>query len=134
MLRLRRLLFPGVPGLVAAGAVEATRRLAALLAEEGGVQSPAALRAGGAADSGHGPPPLRRSGRRARALGPSTPHHQKKKSIFPWEGVGGATHLGKLGEAARAARRCRRIVWFNFAGTLAVDSLGMGLAAVGLLN
>ena len=29
---------------------------------------------------------------------------------------------------------CRRIIGFNFAGTLAVDSIGMGLAAVGLLN
>jgi cation transport ATPase len=34
----------------------------------------------------------------------------------------------------QVARRCRRIIWFNFAGTLAVDSLGMGLAAAGLLN
>jgi cation transport ATPase len=31
-------------------------------------------------------------------------------------------------------RPCRRIVWFNFAGTLAVDGLGMGLAAAGALN
>ncbi|MFO0926229.1 MAG: hypothetical protein U0736_04200 [Gemmataceae bacterium] len=30
-------------------------------------------------------------------------------------------------------RRCR-IIWFNFAGTLAVDTVGMGLAAFGLLN
>ena len=43
MLRLRRLLLPGVPGLVAAVAVEATRRLAALLAEEGRMEFPAAL-------------------------------------------------------------------------------------------
>jgi Cd2+/Zn2+-exporting ATPase/Cu+-exporting ATPase len=34
----------------------------------------------------------------------------------------------------QVARRCRRIIWFNFAGTLAVDSLGMVLAAVMLLN
>ena len=34
----------------------------------------------------------------------------------------------------QVARRCRRIIGFNFAGTLAVDSLGMGLAAVGMLN
>jgi cation transport ATPase len=42
--------------------------------------------------------------------------------------------LLKFVETVQAARRCRRIVWFNFAGTLAVDSLGMGLAAVGMLN
>jgi hypothetical protein len=32
------------------------------------------------------------------------------------------------------ARRCRRIIIVNFAGTIAVDDLGIGLAAVGLLN
>ena len=37
-------------------------------------------------------------------------------------------------ETVQVARRCRRIIWFNFAGTLAVDSLGMGPAAVGMLN
>jgi Cd2+/Zn2+-exporting ATPase/Cu+-exporting ATPase len=42
--------------------------------------------------------------------------------------------LLKFVQTVRVARRCRRIIWFNFAGTLAVDSLGMGLAAVGLLN
>jgi P-type E1-E2 ATPase len=42
--------------------------------------------------------------------------------------------LLKFVETVQVARRCRRIIWFNFAGTLAVDSLGMGLAAVGLLN
>src|SRR5262249_1805096 len=66
MLRLRCLLLPGVPGLVAAIAVEATRRLAALLAEEGGVQFPAALRAAGEADSGHGPSLLRHLGKDCR--------------------------------------------------------------------
>jgi hypothetical protein len=63
MLGLRRLLCPGVAGLVAAVAVEATRRLATLLAEEGGVQFPAALRAAGEADSGHGPSLLRHIGK-----------------------------------------------------------------------
>src|SRR5262245_20739512 len=66
MLRLRCLLLPGVPGLVAAIAVEATRRVAALLAEEGGVQFPAALRAAGEADSGHGPSLLRHIGKDCR--------------------------------------------------------------------
>jgi P-type E1-E2 ATPase len=32
------------------------------------------------------------------------------------------------------ARRCRRIILFNFAGTLAVDALGVALAAVGVLS
>src|SRR6516162_9513558 len=42
--------------------------------------------------------------------------------------------LLKFVQTVQVARRCRHIIWFNFAGTLAVDSLGMGLAAVGLLN
>jgi Cd2+/Zn2+-exporting ATPase/Cu+-exporting ATPase len=42
--------------------------------------------------------------------------------------------LLKFVETVQVARRCRRIIWFNFAGTLAVASLGMGLAAFGLLN
>ena len=42
--------------------------------------------------------------------------------------------LLKLVEALRIARRCRHIIWQNFGGTLAVDGLGIGLAAMGLLN
>jgi len=42
--------------------------------------------------------------------------------------------LLKFVETLRIARRCRRIIWFNFAGTMLVDSLGMGLAAFGFLN
>jgi heavy metal translocating P-type ATPase len=42
--------------------------------------------------------------------------------------------LGKFVETARIARRCRGIIRFNFAGTLAVDSLGVALAAFGYLN
>lgn len=42
--------------------------------------------------------------------------------------------LLKFVETLRIARRCRRIIWFNFVGTLLVDCLGMGLAAFGLLN
>ena len=42
--------------------------------------------------------------------------------------------LLKFVETVQVARRCRRIIGFNFAGTLAVDGIGMGLAAVGLLN
>jgi Cd2+/Zn2+-exporting ATPase/Cu+-exporting ATPase len=36
--------------------------------------------------------------------------------------------------ALRIARRCRRIILQNFAGTLLVDGTGMALAAAGLLN
>ena len=32
------------------------------------------------------------------------------------------------------ARRTRRIIWQNFAGTILVDVVGIGLAAVGILN
>ena len=42
--------------------------------------------------------------------------------------------LLKFVETLQIARRCRRIIWFNFAGTLLVDSIGMGLAAFGMLN
>ena len=42
--------------------------------------------------------------------------------------------LLKFVETLQVARRCRRIIWFNFAGTLLVDSVGMGLAAFGMLN
>jgi Cd2+/Zn2+-exporting ATPase/Cu+-exporting ATPase len=42
--------------------------------------------------------------------------------------------LLKLVEALRIARRCRAIIFQNFAGTLLVDGLGMGLAAFRFLN
>ena len=42
--------------------------------------------------------------------------------------------LLKLVEALHIARRCRGIIWQNFAGTLCVDGLGILLAAFGLLN
>jgi Cd2+/Zn2+-exporting ATPase/Cu+-exporting ATPase len=42
--------------------------------------------------------------------------------------------LGRFVETLRVARRCRRIIWFNFAGTLIVDGVGVGLAAFGLLG
>ena len=42
--------------------------------------------------------------------------------------------LAKFVETLRVARRCRRIIWFNFAGTLIVDGVGVGLAAFGLLG
>jgi hypothetical protein len=37
-------------------------------------------------------------------------------------------------EAVRIARNCRRIIFQNFYGTLIVDTIGIGLAAAGLLN
>ena len=37
-------------------------------------------------------------------------------------------------ETLHIARRCLRIIRFNFYGTLLVDSVGVGLAAFGMLN
>jgi Cd2+/Zn2+-exporting ATPase/Cu+-exporting ATPase len=42
--------------------------------------------------------------------------------------------LCKFVETLRIARRARGIITFNFAGTLAVDAVGVGLAAFGFLN
>jgi heavy metal translocating P-type ATPase len=42
--------------------------------------------------------------------------------------------LRKLADLIELARRCRKIVLFNFAGTLLVDAAGIGLAALGLLT
>ncbi len=42
--------------------------------------------------------------------------------------------LSKLVETLRLARRCRGIIMQNFVGTLVVDTIGIGLAALGLLN
>lgn len=42
--------------------------------------------------------------------------------------------LAKFVETIRTARWCRRIILTNFAGTIAVDVIGVGLAAAGLLN
>jgi heavy metal translocating P-type ATPase len=42
--------------------------------------------------------------------------------------------LSKLVETFRLARRCRGIIMQNFVGTLAVDSIGVGMAAFGFLN
>jgi Cd2+/Zn2+-exporting ATPase/Cu+-exporting ATPase len=42
--------------------------------------------------------------------------------------------LSKLVETLRIARRAKGIIRFNFAGTLAVDAVGVGLAAFGFLN
>jgi heavy metal translocating P-type ATPase len=42
--------------------------------------------------------------------------------------------LVRFVETLRMARRVRRIIWQNFAGTLAVDALGIVLAACGLLG
>ena len=42
--------------------------------------------------------------------------------------------LSKFVEALRIARRCHGVIMQNFAGTLIVDSIGVGMAAFGLLN
>jgi heavy metal translocating P-type ATPase len=42
--------------------------------------------------------------------------------------------LSKFVETLRVARRCRGIIMQNFVGTLAVDSVGVGMAAFGFLN
>jgi Cd2+/Zn2+-exporting ATPase/Cu+-exporting ATPase len=42
--------------------------------------------------------------------------------------------LEKFAETLTIARRTRRIIWANFAGTIGVDAIGIGLAAFGLLN
>ena len=42
--------------------------------------------------------------------------------------------LARFVETLAVARRTRGIIWQNFAGTLAVDTLGVGLAAFGLLG
>ena len=42
--------------------------------------------------------------------------------------------LLKFVETVRIAKWCRSIILFNFAGTLIVDSIGVGLAAFGFLN
>ena len=42
--------------------------------------------------------------------------------------------LNKFVETVRIARNCRRIILQNFYGTLIVDTIGIGLAAAGILN
>jgi Cd2+/Zn2+-exporting ATPase/Cu+-exporting ATPase len=42
--------------------------------------------------------------------------------------------LSRFVETLRIARRCRGIIMQNFIGTLAVDGLGVGVAALGFLN
>jgi P-type E1-E2 ATPase len=42
--------------------------------------------------------------------------------------------LSKLVETLRVARRCHGIIMQNFVGTLVVDTIGVGMAALGFLN
>jgi P-type E1-E2 ATPase len=42
--------------------------------------------------------------------------------------------LAKFADTLAIARWTRRIIWQNFVGTVAVDSIGIGLAAFGFLN
>jgi Cd2+/Zn2+-exporting ATPase/Cu+-exporting ATPase len=43
-------------------------------------------------------------------------------------------NLLRLVDTIKISRRCHRIIMQNFSGTLAVDSVGVGLAAFGVLN
>ena len=43
-------------------------------------------------------------------------------------------NLLRLVDTIKISRRCHRTIMQNFAGTLAVDSVGVGLAAFGMLN
>jgi P-type E1-E2 ATPase len=43
-------------------------------------------------------------------------------------------NLADCAQLLATARRCRRIIYFNFAGTLIVDALGVVLAAIGILT
>ncbi|MDR6872027.1 Cd2+/Zn2+-exporting ATPase/Cu+-exporting ATPase [Bosea sp. BE125] len=45
-----------------------------------------------------------------------------------------ANDLERLVETVRIAQRTRGVIWQNFSGTIAVDALGIGLAAFGFLN
>jgi cation transport ATPase len=42
--------------------------------------------------------------------------------------------LRRFAETLRTARWCRRVIFQNFYGTLAVDALGIVLAAVGIIS
>jgi len=42
--------------------------------------------------------------------------------------------LLRFADTLGIARRTRRIIWANFVGTIGVDAVGIGLAALGLLN
>jgi cation transport ATPase len=42
--------------------------------------------------------------------------------------------LLRFTEVLKIARRCRNIIYANFVGTLAVDGVGVVLAALGILN
>jgi len=52
--------------------------------------------------------------------------------------TGGITLIGndlaKFGEVLEIAKRCRRVILTNFAGTIAVDSIGIAFAMAGILN
>jgi Cd2+/Zn2+-exporting ATPase/Cu+-exporting ATPase len=43
-------------------------------------------------------------------------------------------NLADCAQLLATARRCRRIIYFNFAGTMIVDALGVVLAAIGILT
>jgi P-type Cu+ transporter len=43
------------------------------------------------------------------------------------------SNLSRLTEVFGIAKRCYRVIMFNFWGTIAVDTIGIGLAFFGLL-
>ncbi len=45
-----------------------------------------------------------------------------------------ANDVERLAETVRIARRTRGVIWQNFTGTIAVDALGIAMAAFGFLN
>jgi heavy metal translocating P-type ATPase len=45
-----------------------------------------------------------------------------------------SSDLDDVAAVLMTARRARRIIWFNFAGTLIVDAIGMALAATGIIG
>ncbi len=66
------------------------------------------------------------------------PEHLYPSALEPGTPVGRILLLGndlvRFVETLEIARWTRRIIWQNFAGTVAVDFVGIVLAAVGRLN
>jgi len=63
------------------------------------------------------------------AMGSGTDVARESADVVPL-----GNDLAKFSETLSIARRTRRIIWTNFAGTIGVDAVGIVLAAFGLLN
>jgi heavy metal translocating P-type ATPase len=87
------------------------------------------------------------SGRKVAMLGDGindAPHSPRRPSVWPWargQTSRGSADIVLIGsdltnfvETVRIARRCMKIIMQNFYGTIAVDTLGVLLAACGMLN